>query len=137
MHYDVTNRGFTSLSITKEHNWLSQYIFRQILTSSEVAVDCSHHSIVTCNAGITKEGITRWFHKLKKNLYIKNSIYFSLLVHRQEYRNELKENVSPSAITIISKIHPNDGIIPRNIYWIRRVGHHNENTSLCYQLMIP
>jgi hypothetical protein len=33
---------------------------------------------------ITKEGITRWLHKLKKNLYIKNSIYFALLVHRQE-----------------------------------------------------
>jgi hypothetical protein len=37
----------------------------------------------------SKDGITRWFHKLIKNLYIKNSIYFALLVHRQEYRNEL------------------------------------------------
>jgi phage anti-repressor protein len=38
---------------------------------------------------ITKEGITRWFHKLIKNLYIKNSIYFAIIVHRQEYRNEI------------------------------------------------
>jgi hypothetical protein len=34
---------------------------------------------------MTKKGITRWFHKLRKNLY-KNSIYFALLVHRQEDR---------------------------------------------------
>jgi hypothetical protein len=32
---------------------------------------------------ITKEGINRWFHKLRKRLYIKNSIYFALLVHRR------------------------------------------------------
>jgi hypothetical protein len=38
---------------------------------------------------ITKEGITRWFHKLRKNLFIKISIYFPLLVHRQEYRNDI------------------------------------------------
>jgi hypothetical protein len=36
----------------------------------------------------TRKGIiTRWFQKLRKNLY-KNSIYFA---HRQEYKNELKE----------------------------------------------
>jgi hypothetical protein len=77
--------------------------------------------------GITKEDITRWFHKLKKNLYIINSIYFALLVHRQEYRNELFfflytnpilvcettlwyasslfQQVSPSPIAMISTIH--------------------------------
>jgi hypothetical protein len=31
-----------------------------------------------------------WFYKLRKNLYKKKSIYFALLVHRQEYRNELE-----------------------------------------------
>jgi hypothetical protein len=31
---------------------------------------------------ITKDVIIRWFHKLRKNLYIKHSIYFTLLVHR-------------------------------------------------------
>jgi hypothetical protein len=30
-----------------------------------------------------KEGMTRWFHKLRKSWYIKNSIHFALLVHRQ------------------------------------------------------
>jgi hypothetical protein len=30
---------------------------------------------------ITKEGITRWFQKLRKNLYIKNS-YITVLVVR-------------------------------------------------------
>jgi hypothetical protein len=38
---------------------------------------------------LRKKGITRWFNNLRKNLYIKNSIYFTLLVHRQEYRNEI------------------------------------------------
>jgi hypothetical protein len=33
---------------------------------------------------LTKEGITRWFHKLRLNI-----IYFALLVHRQKYKNEL------------------------------------------------
>jgi hypothetical protein len=28
---------------------------------------------------LTKEGITRWFHKLRKNLFISNSIYFGRL----------------------------------------------------------
>jgi hypothetical protein len=68
---------------------------------------------------VTKLGITRWFHKLKKNSYIKNSIYLGLLVHRQEYRDEqisvcettywyppsLFQDASSRAITIISTIH--------------------------------
>jgi hypothetical protein len=37
---------------------------------------------------ITTEGITRWFHKMRNHFFIKNSIYFVLLVHRQEYRYE-------------------------------------------------
>jgi hypothetical protein len=49
---------------------------------------------------ITKEGFTRWFHKLRKNLYIKNSIYFALLVH------------------LLEEVHfctPDDALVVRNI----------------------
>jgi hypothetical protein len=49
-----------------------------------------------------KKGITRWFHKLRKNLY-KNSIYIALLVHRQEYRNKLKENIYVYSIYSFSR----------------------------------
>jgi hypothetical protein len=45
------------------------------------------HTATEEHRGITKKGITRCFHKLRKNLY-KNSIYFALLEHRQEYINE-------------------------------------------------
>jgi hypothetical protein len=50
---------------------------------------------------ITKEGINRWFHKLIKNLYIKNSIYFAQLVHRQEYRNVNLWFVKPPYDTLL------------------------------------
>jgi hypothetical protein len=33
---------------------------------------------------LNNEGITRWFHKMRKNLFIKNSIYFGRLCHHQE-----------------------------------------------------
>jgi hypothetical protein len=36
------------------------------------------HSLLPDHRNLTKKGITRWFHKLRKNLY-KNSIYFALL----------------------------------------------------------
>jgi hypothetical protein len=39
---------------------------------------------------------------LRKNLY-KNSIYFALLVHCQEYRNELKENIYVYSICSFSR----------------------------------
>jgi hypothetical protein len=56
----------------------------------------SETSLYSCSdalfaPNITKEGNTRWIHKLRKNFYIKNSIYFALLMHRQEYRNELEK----------------------------------------------
>jgi hypothetical protein len=50
----------------------------------------------------TKKGITRWFNQLRKNLY-ENSIYFALLVHRQEYRNELWDWNSAKYIEFLYK----------------------------------
>jgi hypothetical protein len=58
-----------------------------------------------------EEGITRWFHKLRKNLYIKNSIYLALLGHllgqctSSAKYIELFQHVSPSAIAIFFTIH--------------------------------
>jgi hypothetical protein len=52
---------------------------------------------------IKKEGVTRWFHKLRKNSYVKNSIYFALQVHRQEYRYKLKENIYVYSIYSFSR----------------------------------
>jgi hypothetical protein len=39
--------------------------------------------------------LARWFHKLRMNLH-KNSIYFALLVHRQEYGNLNMFHLAPS-----------------------------------------
>jgi hypothetical protein len=41
----VKNQGFTRLSITKKHNWLTKYIFGQITPSLGDAIDCHWHNL--------------------------------------------------------------------------------------------
>jgi hypothetical protein len=51
---------------------------------------------------MTKEDNTRWFQKMRKNLFIKNSIYFGRLCHHRDLHG------TPLHI-------PDDGIVCRNI----------------------
>jgi hypothetical protein len=58
-------------------------------------------SISTCKGiGLTKEGITRWFHKMRKNLFVKNSMYFGRLYHHLKLMFRIKVQMFRSYIEL-------------------------------------
>jgi hypothetical protein len=65
------------VSISRVHYYLLN--FKKSVICEEWGVEYlkQWNNLVGLNEG-------RWLHKLRKNLYIKNLIYFTLLVHRQE-----------------------------------------------------
>jgi hypothetical protein len=89
----IYSENLTALHMQRERMLFNKalYIGMAILDLAKDTMYSFHYNVMLPRYGVerfrlmyTEKGITRWFHKLRKNLY-KNSIYFALLVHRQEY----------------------------------------------------